>query len=363
MKAASYLSTWPSLLVFAVGSIFITIVFSYITFVSQGLTFPDQFLSIWNRWDSGYYQLIAEHGYTKEEWGRRLIAFFPFYPLLIKAISIFIKNYLVAALITANLAYIVTISYFYSLVQMDYGHDIAWKSIIALTFFPTAYFFHAPYSESLFLALVIASFYYARKGQWAFCSIAAMLAGATRITGLALIFAIPLEYWLQTREWRRRALWLLLIPLGLIAYLLINYAVYGHPLAFLEIQQTYWHNVEGAPWLKGLGDAFHRALHASPWERILLGWFQLIFAILGLLVVILSIKLRITYAVYGAVIWIISTFPTYWVSLPRYILPLFPLFMLLALSKRDMVIYLYYFLFLLFHGWLILRFVQGQWAF
>jgi hypothetical protein len=114
-----------------------------------------------------------------------------------------------------------------------------------------AFFFGAVYSESLFLALSVGLFWSARQGHWTRAAIFGALAGATRSTGLALLVPALMLYLYGPREdrvvdrlwagldrssgahaWvgsaaralipryrlRREVLWLALLPAGVLLY-------------------------------------------------------------------------------------------------------------------------------------------------
>jgi Gpi18-like mannosyltransferase len=61
----------------------------------------------------------------------------------------------------------------------------------------TAYFLVLGYTESLFLALSLASFYFARKGKWLTCGSLAALGAATRVNGIVLLPALIVEAFLN----------------------------------------------------------------------------------------------------------------------------------------------------------------------
>ncbi len=82
---------------------------------------------------------------------------------------------------------------------------------------------YIPYAEGPFMLLAVASFLLARRGQWAGAALLAGLASGVRITGVFLAVALAVEY-LHQRGWQWRrigpdATWLLLAPLGLLAYM------------------------------------------------------------------------------------------------------------------------------------------------
>jgi len=170
------------LFVITIISIIGTFLFAYVAYVLNTDSFPDSIISIWKAWDTNGYLGIAQYGYSSSTVEERhlFIVFFPFYPFLIKIIALVLQNYLLSALLVSNIAYIFAVFYLYKLVLLDFKSEDALRSIIYLSIFPTAYFLHAAYTESLFLALTIASFYYARKDKWALSGTLGMLAATTR---------------------------------------------------------------------------------------------------------------------------------------------------------------------------------------
>lgn len=142
-----------------------TFLFAYASYLLNIARFPDSFISIWNVWDAPHYLNIAKEGYSSSVVNERylLIAFFLLYPLIIKIFSFVFQNYLLSSLIVSNIGFAVAAYYLYKLVRTDFESSDALRSVIYFSVFPTAYFLHAPYTESLLLALTIASFYYARN--------------------------------------------------------------------------------------------------------------------------------------------------------------------------------------------------------
>ena len=194
------------ILIVALISTALTFLLAYVSFVMNMDKFPESFTSIWTTWDAQQYIHIAESGYTsdKSDGLHLLIAFFPFYPLLIKLFSFIFQNYVISGLVVSNIAYVISLFYLYKLVLLDFEKDTAFRAVIYISIFPTAYFLHAVYTESLFIALSIASFYYARNEKWAYAGVLGMLAAMTRITGIILLPILLVEY-LQQRDFKKGA--------------------------------------------------------------------------------------------------------------------------------------------------------------
>jgi hypothetical protein len=72
-------------------------------------------------------------------------------------------------------------------------------SVLIIAFFPTTAFFSAVYTESLFLLLVVATFYCVRINRWAMAGLWAALAALTRNSGPIIAIMLAIEYW-QARK-------------------------------------------------------------------------------------------------------------------------------------------------------------------
>ena len=83
---------------------------------------------------------------------------------------------------------------FYLLVEIDFGRDVARRSVFYLAIFPTAFFFQTIYSESLFLLLTIGCIYAARRNEYIIAGIAGALATLTRSPGLLLLVPLVIMY-------------------------------------------------------------------------------------------------------------------------------------------------------------------------
>ncbi|MEZ0370037.1 MAG: hypothetical protein ACAI44_13200, partial [Candidatus Sericytochromatia bacterium] len=201
------------------------------------------------RWDANNFFLIAQNDYTAFGDHKYLLVFFPVYPWLLRSLSWVLQNLLNAALLL-NLGCAVVAGYYLQcLVALDHDDETAHWALKYFFLFPTAYFLCMPYSEGLFLALTLGSWYEARQGRWGRAGLAGMLASLTRLQGLVLFPALLLEAWLQRKQtsWRR-LLGVLLVPLGFGLYLLLNWRVQGQPFAFLDLQKNFFGNHLVPPW-------------------------------------------------------------------------------------------------------------------
>jgi mannosyltransferase PIG-V len=202
--------------------------------------FADPVLAPLARWDSVWYLRIADSGYGDSA---PRAAFFPLYPLLVRAIATPFGAsegaLLVAAYAISLSAFLAALLLLYRLVELELGRRLARPTLLLLAVFPAAVYFGAPYSESLFLLLAVGAFYAARSGHWAWAGACAALASATRSAGLLLLIPLAMLWWGSRPRRAREGAWLLLAPLGIAAYAAWLGLVEGDALRFLDVQEAW----------------------------------------------------------------------------------------------------------------------------
>jgi len=198
-----------------------------------------------------------------------------------------------------------------------------------------------------------------------------MFASATRITGLVLIPALIYELFSQklNRELSKNvkeALFLCMIGFGFISYLILNYAVFGDAFAFLDVQREHWFKHLAPPW-EGLLGALWSISWRAPAGKVLVGGAELVFGLFGLVCIIYAYttKFHPSYTIYMLLTWLVVASTGYWLSMPRYTLSMFPIFILLGIigDKREGLHYVMTIAFLFFYSFFLILFTQGYWAF
>ncbi len=356
--------------IFFIASRVIIYIFALIAFgiLTNRITpISDIFLEQWWRWDSVHYVNIANHGYVNFGDERFNIAFLPLYPFLIFLVSLIGFHPLISGILISNIAALIAVIYFYKLVKLDFADIVAEKTVFFLLIFPTAYFLSAAYTEALFLAFIIAGFYYARKDKWILAGFLGMLAALTRNAGIIIFIALLFEYlWQKNFDLKKikpDILALILIPTGSVIYLLINQAIYGDYWHFLDVLREHWYKYPAFPW-KGYETAANSALWRLPSDRIMIGFIEIAFAFLGLIASLFAFRIRISYGIYAFSSWLLITSTSFWLSIPRYTLTIFPVFIVFALwSKNRIYNYILTFASLLFLSLFAIQFILGRWAF
>ncbi len=292
-------------------------------------------LGPWQRWDTNWYLQIAHFGYSV---GNGTTNYPPLYPLSVGVLGrVLLDQYMLAAQVISNLAYIFALVYMYRLTNLLFNVENARRSILFLATFPTAFFLVASYTESLYLALVLAAFYYGEKQRWLLVALLVGLASITRLQGAILM--LPLAYmYMQQRgfNWRkidRNGLALAFAPSTIALYMLYVYLILGD-YNFNNHLQVVWHIKFALPWESFFGGMFGffdptqtRNLFYNAVDFILLVVF------ICLTIIWAQKKLPMAYLLYS--ILSLAVFLTregtdgfFWMSMNRYLLTIFPAFIL-----------------------------------
>ncbi|HKI67722.1 MAG TPA: mannosyltransferase family protein [Solirubrobacterales bacterium] len=324
------------------------------------------------KWDAQHYLAIAYDGYVQTHAGlppaNEAPAFFPLYPGIVHVLSGFGAGpgiVLVVAYAVSLSGFFAALTLLHRLAVIEIGERYAKPALMLLAFFPAALFFGIPYSESLFLLLAVGAFLAARTGHWATAGVVLALASATRVPGLLLVVPVALLYLYGPRAdrdpestrggWRPRyrlrpdAAWLLLAPLGIVAFSAYLHFALGDALSWEHAQVVFGrHTVDP---FTGAWDALREAgaslgrIVSRPYTEPTsdhLNVAQIGFVALALAGGIGALR-RLPVA-YGA--WVLVSLAPLFVSQtpdnplwssPRFIAVLFPVFLWLAIvcERRE----------------------------
>jgi hypothetical protein len=275
-------------------------------------------------------------------------------------------NLVLAGFVLSNLFLLGALIFLYQLAQLEMaesigtparqGREAAQRTLFYLALFPTAFFLSAVYTESLFLLLSVATIYFARRRHWVLAAVAGTLAAATRNLGVVLWLLVMWE-WLRSHGWRVtrihqvstwRSLWrevktdwvdvvvLAAIPLGLLLYMFFLQTSFGRATAFVEVQAAWGRQNIGpvAVVVRELRALAEFELNRSNLSRLLnLGAF---LGVLGMTPFIWR-RLGEGYALYVLVLLLVPASSALQ-SIVRYVLPMFPVFILLGWWGRYAVV-------------------------
>jgi hypothetical protein len=323
---------------------------------------PPGFLNYWANWDGAWYSEIATRGYGAR--APESTAFFPLYPMLVRLGSALPGGPAVWGVLISLLCTALALFFVYRIAENLYGVRAARASTLALAFFPTAFFLNAVYTEALFLALSAGSVWAARvRGNLALAGLFGAGAAATRNLGVLLLVPLLFE-WLRRRQTlgSRRLAGLALVPAGLVAYAVFLRQRFGDPLVFAGQQSAYWERELTGP-LTTLGRAWHDAgegmryfldpstlflgapagpsLEASNTLNLVFLAFFLLLMLAGLAVLPPDLSVYASLIVLLPVMAPAPEFPL--MSLPRFVLGAFPVFLVLGylLSRNRPALILY----------------------
>lgn len=287
----------------------------------------------WANFDGENYLSIARYGYLFV--GQ---AFFPLYPILIR----FFGSGMWAGLLISNLSFLVALIGLYKLIRLDYSEKITRLSILLLFLFPTSFYFGSVYTESSFLALVVWSYYAARKEKWFITGILGTFASATRVIGSILLPVLLIEILIKKKKLEVKHWPLALIPLGIIFYMVYLWRFSGDPLAFIHAQVSV--GEQRSSTLIILPQVFYRYffkiipnLNFNYLPMVITTFLELGSGLLFLVLSVYSFwKLKLSYALFLSLGYLIPTLTGSFSSLPRYVVVLFPAFILLALWTEKL---------------------------
>jgi Gpi18-like mannosyltransferase len=341
-------------------------------------------LEPWDRWDAPHYTDLAVFGYRATDPGNLqadgyeqeypgdldlYVVFYPLFPALVAAARWVLDDPVLAAFVVSGAASLFVAPLLRRIVAADLGDARGMRAAVFLLIFPTAYFLHIGYTESLFLALAMGSFWCGRTNRWWAAGMLGVLAALTRVNGLVLIPALALEAWSAwradpQRRWRWRWLAVGGPLIGFAGYLALNLLVYGDPLAFAGIQREHWFKALSAPWV-GIAGTFRWIRGPDLDDALMLGWMELAFLALGLVGTAYSaFRFRPSWTAWMAGNWLLFASTGFVLSAPRYTLALFPLMAWFAvLADRRWVGIGLALASVALLGWFAFRFATGIWAF
>ncbi|MGW7056526.1 mannosyltransferase family protein [Streptomyces sp. NPDC054887] len=298
-------------------------------------------------WDWGHFLHIAQDGYFPDptvagpaDAARdNREAFFPGFPLLLRAVHLVVPHWTAAGLLISLAAGAVAVL---ALARIARQHvpdtEGSRLAVLFLLVSPCGIFLAAGYTEALFLALALPAWLAAQRHAWALAATLTALATTVRISGLFLAAAIALHFLLAARadrsEWRLLP-WLSLPGVPPALYTLYLHAHTGDWMAWKHAQERGWYRAFHAPWTAWSHTWDSAFAHAQTTPYAFMFQAELVAMTVGL--VLLGVLLHRRHwpeALYIALnLWALGT--SYWyTSIPRATLLWWPLWIGLAQWAR-----------------------------
>lgn len=203
------------------------------------------------RWDAWWYIYLAQHGYGHSlhpqavDFHRHFSqwAFFPLYPLAIRAVHwVTGAGWVTCGYVAANILGFFAVRAVYALGQEFAGDEVGRGAAVLFAAWPGSVLLSMPYSEGLFLTATAFALRELLRRRWVLAGSWAAVATATRPMGLAIVAAALCASAIalvRRHDWRSLAAPLLSV-VGIGSFLLFSRIRMGDALIWRKAE-TYWH--------------------------------------------------------------------------------------------------------------------------
>src|SRR5262249_35052132 len=147
-------------------------------------------LQLLGAWDGVWYARVAAHGYLLIPGRQSDPAFFPFDPILMRALHTLGLPLVAAGALIANAAFLVAVPAFHRLGRRLLPERVALRGAVFLAIAPMGYVFSMAYPESLLLLFCVFALLAALDGRWGAAAVLAGLAALTRPEGAVLLAVV-----------------------------------------------------------------------------------------------------------------------------------------------------------------------------
>lgn len=291
----------------------------------------------WVRFDGDWYGLIALHGYSYRPGHRSAIAFFPAYPLLMRAIGAITGNvYLAGIVITVGCGLAAAV-FFERWAAELIGRNAARTGLVLLLVYPYAFYLYgAVYSDALFLAVAIGAFLLVEHDHPVAAGLLGIVATAGRPVGAVLVLGLVVRV-LERRGRDDVSAGIRSLPFGPVAGVLLALAGlgawsgylwqrFGDPFAFVAVERGWGQEPGLRTWFKAQFFDDLGKIHDVPHTLLYLAHPMAMLLALALVPLVWR-RLGKGYGVYTATVLLVPAISTsnFW-SMGRYALAAFPCF-------------------------------------
>ena len=305
----------------------------------------------WLHYDGAWYADLATRGYWYIPDQQSSVAFFPAYPLTMRALGNVIDNVHIAGILITIASGAGALVAFHQWCRDRLTPQAALTAMACLALYPYAYYLYgAVYGDALFVLCALLAFLAFERDHMVLAGIAGAVATGTRFVGLAVVVGLVVGV-LERREvisrgdgWRLRFDWrrlrpgnagVLLSVGGLVGFMGYLWHRFDDPLLFQSIQATWGQESGWRTWLK---QDFVMALVREP--RMFYSWGLLIQATLFALVLLtIPLVVRRFGWRYGAYLVVLAAIPGFgsqdFQGMGRYLIGAFPAFAILGSALAD----------------------------
>lgn len=303
--------------------------------------------SVFGWWDGQWYLRIAEHGYNPAFLQHSVIgiqseAAFP--PALAALMAgthrVLGVGYTVAGLIWCFLALVAIGAGLVRLVERDHGRRVALLALAFLLLWPPAIFFGMLYQDGITLAGVVWAFVLVRDRRPVLAGAALGVACLGKLVAAAALLALVVDYLHETADEPgrfRRLGYLVAGPVVAIGGWLVFSGVRFHHMTASFDAERAWDHELSTPWhsISVSIDAIYR-LKSTGYQAVLIGDFVALGLLLLAIPYLAYRRARPSYVVYTATMFLALSCNGNTVSVGRYVLLVFTLFLAMALAVDQL---------------------------
>ena len=262
-------------------------------------------------WDGGWYIAAAQHG-----WPHAVpvsngfptfstLAFFPAFPLAIRAIAFAGIPWIVAGALVALVCQVVMAVLIWQLAKEVWGEAAADRGLLLFLFGPGAVAFSLIYSEPMLLAAAAACLLALRRRWWVVAGLSAAIGTAVRPVGVALVVCCVWEavsVCRSEKQWRP-LLAPLMAPLGILSWTVYLWAHTGNPFIWSQAEKAWDDSFDPFTLIKRF--FFHEVTHQG---QRLPHFIPVVGALFCLLALVLLVRARVpaTLVVYSVLVFAIA---------------------------------------------------------
>jgi hypothetical protein len=311
----------------------------YVSHVVGGPTLGHRFDRL-EAWDGGWYVHAAHYGWphavptSHGHLAYSTLAFFPAFPLAIRAVAVTGVTYLFAGVLAALFFQIVMVILIWQLAKEVWSEAVADRGLLLFLFGPGAVAFGLIYSEAMLFAAAAACLLALRRRWWVVAGLSAAVGTAVRPVGIALVACCAWEaisVIRSERQWRP-LLAPLLSPLGVISWAAYLWAYTGNPFIWSKAEKAWNDTFDPFNLIKRV--FFHELAKQGLLQGRILPVAGALFA-LGALVLLLKARAPASLVVYSTVVVAISASSRVVGLRPRLIETAFPLVLILGYWLKD----------------------------
>jgi hypothetical protein len=273
-------------------------------------------LGVLGTWDGRWYRTVAANGYLLEPGRQSDPAFFPFYPLLLRALHSLRLGYLTAGVVLSQLAFLAALAAFERLTRELFGAAFARRTVVYLALFPMGFVFSMAYPESVVLCAIALAAFAALRGRW--LAAAFLMAVGSLARPETLFVSIPLlALALRERRPRQRgiAFGAVLAPFAALASFALYLGLTLHdPLAWTHAERAWGRQFTPLGLFRAMQD-LPRAVTGNAW---VVRDIALLLAYLLLLWLARRAGTPRTWIAAGAIVAVLPTFSGSFHSIGRF---------------------------------------------